>query len=139
MTDKLVERTHTEILLDLIDRWQAGTVTNQVLIRDLSGMAMNTDYLETDKAALEQRVEGLENHAATLADCVNLELRESGEFAAQIEDYLGDMRPFIRKLVDANRALEDECAALVAHRNALEQRLERLEEAVHLAQLFPRT
>lgn len=55
------ERTHTEVLFDLIERWQSGKISNQVLIRDLSGMAANTDYLEADKAALEQRVESYED------------------------------------------------------------------------------
>lgn len=58
-------------------------------------------------AALQAKLETIgrmESTLASLADCINLELRESGEFYLQIEDYLvADMRPFIERLVDANR------------------------------------
>ena len=63
MSDK---RTHSEILFDLIDRWQKGDVSNRVLIRDLSGMAVNTDHLETANAALEARLSKMERDLAIL-------------------------------------------------------------------------
>ena len=51
-----------------------------------------------------EAMERYESSLASLADCINQELRECGQFSMQIEDYLGDdMRPFIRRLVDANR------------------------------------
>ena len=57
--------------------------------------------------ALEAKLEAVERYEASLAslaDCINQELRESGDFTNQITDYLGgDLRPFIRYLVDANR------------------------------------
>lgn len=61
-------RTHTEVLLDLIDRWLKGDVSNKVLIRDLSGMAMNTDNLETENTALLAVVEDLDQFKAWIGD-----------------------------------------------------------------------
>ncbi len=56
MSDK---RTHSAILFDLIDRWQRGDVSNRVLIRDLSGLAVNTDHLEARLSEMELTLSNL--------------------------------------------------------------------------------
>lgn len=43
---------------------------------------------------------------AGLADCINQEIRENGPHTDQITDYCGDMRQFIRRLVDYVRQRE---------------------------------
>jgi len=60
--------------------------------------------LESELALLRRAVDESETALAALADCINQELRESGEFGSQVSDYLqADLRPYIRHLVDLNR------------------------------------
>ena len=61
------------------------------------------DLIDALEAKLET-AEQYESSLACLADCINQELREASQFSLQINDPIGeDMRPFIRRLVDANR------------------------------------
>ena len=53
-------RSHTEILFNLLARWQEGEVSHTVLRRDLSGLAANTDFLEGKVATLEAKLEAIQ-------------------------------------------------------------------------------
>ena len=41
-------KTNTEVLMELLRRWQNGDVSNLILRRDLSGMAANADLRESE-------------------------------------------------------------------------------------------
>ena len=78
------KHNHTELLFDLLARWQDGHVSNAVLRRDLSGLASNTDFLEGKVAALEAKLEAMEQERReTWGMCALISLFE------EIERYFG--------------------------------------------------